>query len=79
VINCLISNSSKRITLIIDISSSRGKYSGFELFSFAAKLPVSKLKQLRLQREDFETLKIIGRGAFGEVCKSSDIMGALHC
>ena len=25
------------------------------------------MKQLRLHRDDFETLKIIGRGAFGEV------------
>lgn len=28
---------------------------------------VKRAKQSRLQREDFETLKIIGRGAFGEV------------
>ncbi len=34
---------------------------------FVVKLAVSKLKQLRLQRDDFETLKVIGRGAFGEV------------
>jgi len=32
-----------------------------------AKPVVSNVKQLRLQRSDFETLKIIGRGAFGEV------------
>ncbi|XP_041468189.1 serine/threonine-protein kinase MRCK alpha-like isoform X2 [Lytechinus variegatus] len=32
-----------------------------------AKLPVKKVKDLRLHKEDFETLKIIGRGAFGEV------------
>uniref|UniRef100_A0A0K8W762 non-specific serine/threonine protein kinase n=1 Tax=Bactrocera latifrons TaxID=174628 RepID=A0A0K8W762_BACLA len=31
--------------------------------------PVATLfKQLRLSRDDFETIKIIGRGAFGEVC-----------
>lgn len=36
-------------------------------FAFAVKVAVSKLKQLRLQRDDFETLKVIGRGAFGEV------------
>ncbi|KAL5287961.1 gek family protein [Megaselia abdita] len=29
---------------------------------------VQLIKQLRLSREDFEVLKIIGRGAFGEVC-----------
>jgi len=34
---------------------------------FEAKPVVSNVKQLRLQRSDFETLKIIGRGAFGEV------------
>lgn len=32
-----------------------------------AKKPVYKVKDLRLHRDDFETLKIIGRGAFGEV------------
>lgn len=26
------------------------------------------MKSLRLTREDFEVLKVIGRGAFGEVC-----------
>lgn len=29
---------------------------------------VQLVKQLRLCREDFEVLKVIGRGAFGEVC-----------
>lgn len=32
-----------------------------------ARPVVKRAKQSRLQREDFETLKIIGRGAFGEV------------
>ncbi|XP_046364774.1 serine/threonine-protein kinase MRCK alpha-like isoform X1 [Haliotis rufescens] len=32
-----------------------------------AKPIVSKIKTCRLHRDDFETLKIIGRGAFGEV------------
>ncbi|XP_064603051.1 serine/threonine-protein kinase MRCK alpha-like isoform X2 [Liolophura sinensis] len=32
-----------------------------------AKPIVNSIKSLRLQRDDFETLKIIGRGAFGEV------------
>ncbi|XP_024909378.1 serine/threonine-protein kinase MRCK alpha-like [Cynoglossus semilaevis] len=27
----------------------------------------SKVKQMRLHKEDFEILKVIGRGAFGEV------------
>lgn len=26
------------------------------------------IKRLRLTRDDFEVLKVIGRGAFGEVC-----------
>lgn len=29
---------------------------------------VQQIKQLRLTRDDFEVLKVIGRGAFGEVC-----------
>nr|XP_054759198.1 serine/threonine-protein kinase MRCK alpha-like [Lytechinus pictus] len=37
------------------------------IFFLAAKQPVKKVKDLRLHKEDFETLKIIGRGAFGEV------------
>lgn len=28
---------------------------------------VTQVKELRLQRDDFEILKVIGRGAFGEV------------
>ena len=36
-------------------------------FVESAKAVVDKIKQLRLHRDDFETLKIIGRGAFGEV------------
>ncbi|KAJ6656916.1 hypothetical protein lerEdw1_002917 [Lerista edwardsae] len=34
---------------------------------FPASPFVAKAKQLRLRREDFEILKVIGRGAFGEV------------
>lgn len=33
----------------------------------AAKPFTSKVKQMRLHKEDFEILKVIGRGAFGEV------------
>uniref|UniRef100_A0A670ZI91 Protein kinase domain-containing protein n=1 Tax=Pseudonaja textilis TaxID=8673 RepID=A0A670ZI91_PSETE len=37
-------------------------------FSFSPAEPVtSRLKELRLQRDDFEILKVIGRGAFSEV------------
>lgn len=45
---------------------------GFKLFFyspfFSAKPFTSKVKQMRLHKEDFEILKVIGRGAFGEVC-----------
>lgn len=34
---------------------------------FTVKPVVTKAKALRLQKEDFELLKVIGRGAFGEV------------
>ena len=29
---------------------------------------VQRVKALRLTRDDFEVIKVIGRGAFGEVC-----------
>jgi dolichyl-phosphate-mannose--protein O-mannosyl transferase len=32
------------------------------------KQSVQSVKQLRLTRDDFEILKVIGRGAFGIVC-----------
>ena len=34
----------------------------------AVKPVVTRVKNLRLSREDFEIIKVIGRGAFGEVC-----------
>ena len=34
---------------------------------FTAKKIVERIKQYRLSRDDFETVKIIGKGAFGEV------------
>ncbi|XP_047372804.1 serine/threonine-protein kinase MRCK gamma isoform X3 [Sciurus carolinensis] len=37
-----------------------------QFLSWASPL-VTKVKELRLQRDDFEILKVIGRGAFGEV------------
>uniref|UniRef100_W5NGI0 non-specific serine/threonine protein kinase n=1 Tax=Lepisosteus oculatus TaxID=7918 RepID=W5NGI0_LEPOC len=36
-------------------------------FCLLAKPFTSKVKQMRLHKEDFEILKVIGRGAFGEV------------
>lgn len=35
---------------------------------FAVKPITSCIKNLQLTREDFEIVKVIGRGAFGEVC-----------
>lgn len=35
---------------------------------FAVKQSVHTVKQLRLTRDDFEILKVIGKGAFGKVC-----------
>jgi serine/threonine-protein kinase MRCK len=42
------------------------KFSFF--FLIAVKNIVSVIKKLRLTRTDFETVKVIGRGAFGRVC-----------
>lgn len=33
----------------------------------AARQVITKVKQYRLHREDFEVIRIIGKGAFGEV------------
>ncbi|RVE49912.1 hypothetical protein evm_005380 [Chilo suppressalis] len=43
-----------------------------------AKPIVTALKRLRLSRDDFELVKVIGRGAFGEVCvvRASFMQGA---
>lgn len=43
-------------------------YSIFFLSFVAVKPSVSQIKSLRLTRDDFELIKVIGRGAFGEVC-----------
>ena len=37
-------------------------------FSISVKPVTQRVKNLRLCKEDFEILKVIGRGAFGEVC-----------
>ena len=36
--------------------------------SATAKPLINRLTKMRLKVDDFETLNIIGRGAFGEVC-----------
>jgi len=36
--------------------------------SFTVKPVANRVKELRLCKDDFEILKVIGRGAFGEVC-----------
>ncbi|XP_014670539.1 PREDICTED: serine/threonine-protein kinase MRCK alpha-like [Priapulus caudatus] len=47
-------------------STLRREKSVSEFVEFAKPI-VNSIKQLRLQREDFEVQKVIGRGAFGEV------------
>lgn len=37
-------------------------------FFFAVKPVATSVKSMRLARDDFEIIKVIGRGAFGEVC-----------
>lgn len=53
----------------------------FPLFSLPVKPVASRVKALRLCKDDFEILKVIGRGAFGEVCvvklRNSDRVFAL--
>lgn len=48
--------------------------------SSSAKPFTSKVKQMRLHREDFEILKVIGRGAFGEVstCFAHGLLPTCH-
>lgn len=36
----------------------------------ADKAAVNQVKELRLKSDDFDVLRTIGRGAFGEVCHS---------
>ena len=47
----------------------------------SVKPVTNRVKSLRLCKEDFEILKVIGRGAFGEVCvvkrKNTDKLYAL--
>ncbi len=49
--------------------------------SFPVKPVANQVKALRLCKDDFEILKVIGRGAFGEVCvvklKNTDRVYAL--
>lgn len=48
-------------------SSTLRREKNFSEFIELAKPVVNRVKELRLHRDDFETLKVIGRGAFGEV------------
>lgn len=43
-------------------------YVRIHIVFFAVKPIASCIKSLQLTREDFEIIKVIGRGAFGEVC-----------
>lgn len=37
------------------------------MFLFLDKDTISKIRELRMKAEDYEVVKVIGRGAFGEV------------
>lgn len=37
------------------------------LFAFSDKDTINKIRDLRMKAEDYEVVKVIGRGAFGEV------------
>ena len=47
--------------------------------SVIAKPLISRLTDMRLRADDFETLNIIGRGAFGEVCVCGVYIGVYIC
>ncbi|CAB4067559.1 CDC42BP [Lepeophtheirus salmonis] len=49
-------------------NSSLRKEKTFSDFIELVKPVVNRVKSLSLSKEDFEILKVIGRGAFGEVC-----------
>lgn len=51
----------------LDIVRTPRTYDHSLLLRLTAKKIVEKIKQYRLSRDDFETVKIIGKGAFGEV------------
>ncbi|KAF4800457.1 Serine/threonine-protein kinase MRCK alpha [Turdus rufiventris] len=53
--------------LVLICRDPRDWESGKEILCQLTKPFTSKVKQMRLHKEDFEILKVIGRGAFGEV------------
>ena len=61
--------------------SLRNPLSSFKnIFSFSlisVKPVVNKIRQFRLTRDDFETVRIIGRGAFGEVRETVQMKGRI--
>lgn len=44
------------------------------MFLFLDKDTISKIRELRMKAEDYEVVKVIGRGAFGEV----QLVSVLH-
>lgn len=54
----------KRINFVFDWIF----YKKINDFLFSVKPVANSVKSLRLTRDDFEIIKVIGRGAFGEVC-----------
>jgi len=51
----------------LNVFNNNSMLSSLSLSLSTAKPFTSKVKQMRLHKEDFEILKVIGRGAFGEV------------
>ena len=57
------------VRILLYVSSSLRFQSNFSyFFHFSVKSVAQKVKEYRLCKDDFEILKVIGRGAFGEVC-----------
>ena len=53
---------------LLDDAKTRYSLQSLTILLFSVKPVTSRVKSLRLCKEDFEILKVIGRGAFGEVC-----------
>ena len=56
------------ISYIHNIFLKNNKFFCNKIYVFIVKPVATCIKSLQLAREDFEIVKVIGRGAFGEVC-----------
>ncbi|KAK8751349.1 hypothetical protein OTU49_014334, partial [Cherax quadricarinatus] len=57
-----------RVLVVCPEITSPGLLDAVTSFTCGVKPVVQRVKALRLTRDDFEVIKVIGRGAFGEVC-----------